>query len=188
MVKSCLEDAKMDGIEWDGTVYKCHCERCQQAFRDYVVANYPDPEELFGLPHLRNVRIPPNENRNDPLYQALLRFRKETMREWLHDFNRWTKSINPDAAHVTYFIEEWPERPLDDIDILIDENHNVPYVEDGVLTISAKQPAPENGDAGRRVHAEFVEHFEELRDDVLEDSGHDAACDDDDRHHTQYDP
>jgi len=149
VVRKCLEEGKMDGIEWDGNVYKCHCERCQQAFREYLFANHPDPEDLFGLPHLRHARIPPTENRNDPFFQALLRFREHTMREWLGHFNRLVKSINPEAAHVTYFISEWPDRPLDDIDILIDENHNVPYVQDDVLT--CKLRGYKIGDARDRV-------------------------------------
>ena len=149
VVRKCLEVAKMDGVEWDGTRYKCHCERCQRDFNEWVQQHYPEPEELFGLPHLRHAHIPPNENRNDPMYQAVIRFRDATWREWLRHFNVLTKSIDPQAAHVTYFMGEWPDRPLDDIDILIDENHNVPYIQDGMLT--TKLRGYKVGDARERV-------------------------------------
>ncbi len=136
VVRRCLTEARMDGIEWDGTVYKCHCALCQQRFREYLTGKYAaaDPVELFGLPHFRHVRIPTTESRRDPLYLELLDFRRDFMLGRLRAFNALIKSLNPEAAQVTYCVDPAPDAPLDGIDIIVDENHNFPFVADGVLT------------------------------------------------------
>jgi len=136
VVQRCLTEAKMDGIEWDGTLYKCHCELCQKRFREHLQAKYADADvaELFGIPHFRHVRIPTIENGRDPLYHELLAFRREFMTQRLREYNDLIKSINPQAAHVTYDMYGAPPEPQDAIDILVDENHNAAFVQDGVLT------------------------------------------------------
>ena len=136
VVTRCLTDAKMDGIEWDGTLYKCHCTRCQHAFREYLQAKYAgdDVAALFGIPHFRNVRIPTTEDRRDPLFQELLQFRSGFMQRRLREYNDLIKSINPQAAQVTYDMHAAPAGPVQDIDILVDENHDFSFVRDGVLT------------------------------------------------------
>lgn len=133
-VKKCLTEAKMDGIEWDGTVYKCYCSICQERFREYVCAKYPDARDVFGLPHLRHVRMPPTENGRDPLYQELMNFREDFLLQNLRRWNHFIKSINPEAAQVTYYGEASPAAPPDCIDIIVDENHNFPFVLDKTLT------------------------------------------------------
>ena len=136
VVRRCVTEAKMDGVEWDGTVYMCHCDKCQAAFREYLERKYADvdPRELFGLPHFRNVRIPATEVGQDPLYQELVEFRREFMFERLADFNGLIKSLNPEAAHVTYGLAPPPVTPFDDIDLVVYEHHDFPFVADGVLT------------------------------------------------------
>ncbi|MBM4086498.1 MAG: hypothetical protein FJ272_17080, partial [Planctomycetes bacterium] len=125
VVRKCLTEAKMDGIEWDGTVYKCHCDLCQQRFREYVTAKHPDPRDLFGLPHLRHVRMPNMEYGRDPLYQELMDFREEYLLQNLREWNHFIKSLNPEAAHVTYYGEASPAALPDCIDLIVDENHNI---------------------------------------------------------------
>ena len=136
VVTRCLAEAKMDGIEWDGTVYKCHCELCQQRFRDYLEAKYEgiDVLPLFGIPHFHHVRIPSTEGRRDPLLQELLAFRRDFMRQKLREWNQLIKSINPEAAQVTYLVDPAPAEPPDAIDIIVDENHDSPFVDGEVLT------------------------------------------------------
>ncbi len=136
VVKRCLTDAKMDGVEWDGTVYKCHCELCQQRFREYLERKYAgqDALALFGIPHFRHVRIPTTESRRDPLFQELLAFRRDFMNQRLRDYNDLIKSINPEAAQVTYVTDPAPAAPPDAVDIIVDENHDFCFVQDGVLT------------------------------------------------------
>jgi len=136
VVQRCLTEANMDGIEWDGTVYKCHCELCQQRFREFLEREYADADvlELFGIPHFRNVRIPTTTSLIDPLYQALLEFRREFTAKRLREYNDLIKSINPKAAQVTYIFRAAPAEPEDGIDILLDENHDVPFVLDDELT------------------------------------------------------
>lgn len=137
VVRRCIGDVGMDGVEWDGTVYKCHCELCHQAFRDYLAETYDSPqaEELFGLPHFRHVRIPTTESRRDPLFLALLDYRRDFMVQRLAGFNDLIKSINPEAAQVTYDMDAGPWGPTPDIDLLVDENHDHSFVDDaGVLT------------------------------------------------------
>jgi len=136
VVQQCLTEAKMDGIEWDGTTYRCYCELCQRRFREYLEAKYADNNVLglFGIPHFRNVRIPTHDNRRDPLFQELLEFRQDFMTQRLREYNDLIKSINPEAAQVTYDLHPAPREPIESVDILVDENHNFPFLQDGVLT------------------------------------------------------
>lgn len=133
-VKKCLTEARMDGIEWDGTTYKCFCSVCQKRFRDYATARHPDARDLFGLPHLRHVRMPSTEYSRDPLYQELMDFREDFLLQNLREWNHFIKSLNPEAAQVTYYGEASPRCKPDCVDIIVDENHNVSFVKDGVLT------------------------------------------------------
>ena len=136
VVRRCLTEARMDGIEWDGNVYRCHCDLCQQRFREYLQEKYDgvDVLPLFGLPHFRNVRIPSAENRRDPLYQEALQFRRDFLDRRLSEFNDLIKSIDPEAAQVTYALDPAPKEPLSAVDLIVDENHDHSFVQDGVLT------------------------------------------------------
>ncbi|MDD4190624.1 MAG: hypothetical protein PHI28_04800 [Mangrovibacterium sp.] len=133
VIKKALTEANMDGIEWDGTRYICFCEECQKAFREYLKSNYDNPEEVFGLPSFDYVRIPPNENPKDPLYQELKKFRYQVMHKSLRDFYLYAKEVNPEAAVVMY--PDWPAPELTpfDLDIIVDESHEAPYIEGGKI-------------------------------------------------------
>ena len=140
VVRTCLTEAKMDGIEWDGTVYKCHCDTCQRGFRGYLERKYAgdDVAALFGIPHFRHVRIPATESGRDPLYQELIEFRREFMKRRLREYNALIKGINPDEAQVTYDMYAAPAEPVDCIDIMVDENHDFAFVQDGQLTTKSR--------------------------------------------------
>jgi len=149
-IKKALTEAKMDGIEWDGTVYNCHCETCQQAFREYLKERYPSPERDFGLPFFDYVRLPAVASSRDPLYQEAQKFRHITLRDKLREFYLYVKDINPDAAVVMY--PGWPApepRPYD-LDIIVDENHDLPHIHEGKLT-TRLEPCKRGNAAGRLV-------------------------------------
>ncbi|MDH7568143.1 MAG: hypothetical protein QHJ73_00985 [Armatimonadota bacterium] len=152
VVRRCLTHAGMDGIEWDGTVSRCHCERCQDAFRRYLEAKHAQTDllETFGLPHFRHVRISTTENRRDPLFQETIAFRRDFFRQRLREYNALIKRINPEAAQVTYAADSLaPDRPDDATDILVDENHDAPFVHQGVLT--TKMRGLKHGNANGRM-------------------------------------
>ena len=136
VVRRCVAEAKMDGVEWDGTVYKCHCELCQAAFREYLERKFDgsDIMDRFGIPHFRHVRIPSTSVRHDPLFQELIEFRRDFMDRRLREYNELIKSINPEAVQATYAGDPAPRGPMDSIDIVVYEHHDFPHVRDGVLT------------------------------------------------------
>lgn len=133
VIKRALTEANMDGIEWDGTRFICHCEVCQEAFRSYLKKNYDKPEDVFGLPTFEHVKIPPNENPKDPLCQELKKFRYQVLHNSIRDFYLYAKEVKSDAAVVMY--PDWPapEPTPYDLDIIIDESHVSPYVENGKI-------------------------------------------------------
>jgi hypothetical protein len=125
--------AEMDGIEWDGTRYECHCETCQSAFREYLKAENRDPLDTFGLPSFEHVRIPPVENPRDPLYQELLKFRHKVLRERLREYYLWVKQLKSNAAVIMYPSWPAPESGPPHLDIIVDESHNSPHIDGKAL-------------------------------------------------------
>lgn len=150
VIKKALTEANMDGIEWDGTRYLCHCETCQEAFRKYLKTSYNSPEEIFGLPTFDHVRIPPIENPEDPLYQELLKFRFKVLHDSLRDYYLYTKTVNPEAAVAMY--PSWPApKPTPyDLDIIVDESESSPYIKDRKI-ISRIDECKRGNVAGRMV-------------------------------------
>lgn len=137
VIDACLGEAAMDGVEYDGTSYECHCDRCQAAFRHYLAAHNPDPQERFGLPHFHHVRIPPVWSSKDPIWQEWIRFRMDLMGRRLRELRDYVHAKKPGAALVTY--EDGPmlwrkdrTRLLPDaggyLDLAIAESHDMPQV------------------------------------------------------------
>lgn len=140
-VRKALVEAKLDGIEWDGGTYDCHCERCQQRFREYLNQKYAqvprrEIEERFGIGYLDFVRIPPASNPRDPLYRELVAFRNVTKDERLLRLHEYVKELNPEAIVATYLSDSSMERP-DGYrpDLIILENWDLPHVhgDEGVV-------------------------------------------------------
>ncbi len=147
VVDRCLIDADMDGVEYDGTSYDCHCEACRQRFRRFLAEHHPQPIERFGIPHFRHVRIPPTANAKDPLYQEWIRFRMDLMGQRLRELRAYVHQKKPGAALVTY--EDCPAlwrkdrtRLLPDagdyLDLAIAESHDMPQLLDGELVTKVR--------------------------------------------------
>ena len=70
VIYKALVEAKLDGMHWDGGTYDCHCERCQQRFREYLRDKYGQASgrdrRAFRnrLPRFRP--YPPASNPRDP--------------------------------------------------------------------------------------------------------------------------
>jgi len=140
VMERCLNGAGMDGVEFDGTSYDCHCEKCQAAFRRYLAEHNLQPLERFGIPHFRHARIPPRFDAKDPLCQEAARFRIQLMGDRLREMRVFVHRTKPGAALVTYShspagVRLGRTRGLPDdgsyIDLGIDENHDMPQVVDG---------------------------------------------------------
>jgi len=142
VMKRCLLEADMDGVEFDGTSYECHCDGCQMAFSRYLTEHNPNPRERFGLPHFKHVRIPTQWNSKDPVWQEWIRFRMDLMGRRLRQLREFTHRLKPGAALVTY--EDCPAlwrknrtRSLPDngdyLDLAVAESHDMPQVLDGQL-------------------------------------------------------
>lgn len=137
VVDCCLIEADMDGVEYDGTAYDCHCDACQAAFRRYLAEHNPHPRERFGLPHFRHVRIPTVAARKDPIWQEWIRFRIDVMGRRLREMREYVHRCKPSAALVTY--EDCPAlwrkdrtRLMPDVgdylDLVVAESHDMPQV------------------------------------------------------------
>ncbi len=144
-----LTEIGLDGVEWDGTVCNCHCDRCRAAFRDYLREHYSGRErELFGLPHFDHALTPPQIAGNDPMYQAWLRFRVQTMGDRLRELYAHAKSVKDDAIFATYpHTPQFSKRDRDStmpavadyMDLATSETHEMPRVEeDGRLIGSVR--------------------------------------------------
>ena len=140
VIEHGLGEVGLDGVEWDGTVYNCHCDRCVAAFRDWLRAHYAGREyELFGLPHFDHALPPPHIAGADPMYQAWLEFRCSVMHDTLRELYAHAKSVKEDAILATY-----PHSPQlsradrdrimpwvgDYMDLATTECHEMPRVED----------------------------------------------------------
>jgi hypothetical protein len=143
----CLIDANMDGVEFDGTSYECHCGPCTTAFRRYLSERHPQPLERFGIPHFRHVRIPPGADRKDPLWQEWTRFRTDVMGRRLREMRAYVHAKKPGAALVTY--EDGPmlwrkdrTRLLPDqgdyLDLSVAESHDMPQMLGGELVTKVR--------------------------------------------------
>ncbi|MGD9495662.1 MAG: hypothetical protein AB7Y46_05065 [Armatimonadota bacterium] len=144
-----LSEIGLDGVEWDGTEYLCHCPRCVAAFREFLRESYGGRErELFGLPHFDHALPPPYIAGADPMYQAWLAFRTQTMHRRLRELYAHTKSVREDAIFATYPHAPQLCRPDRDrimpwvgdyLDLATAETHEMPRVEaDGRLVCCAR--------------------------------------------------
>ncbi|MEN6607751.1 MAG: alpha-amylase family protein [Bryobacteraceae bacterium] len=154
----CLLEADMDGVEFDGTSYDCHCEKCQAAFRQYLTEHNPQPLERFGIPHFRHARIPLSFDKRDPLWQEWIRFRIDLMGRRLREMRAYVHQKKTGAALVTYGDGPmgWRSdrtRLLPDqgdyLDLAVAESHDMPQMLDGELV--TKVPYLKDGTSLGRV-------------------------------------
>lgn len=144
-----LTEIGLDGVEWDGTQYNCHCERCIAAFREFLNEKYAGrAHELFGLRNFDHALAPPHIAGNDPMYQAWLHFRVSVMHGRLRELYAHAKSVREDAIFATYPHTPQFSRPdrdrtmppvADYMDLATSETHEMPRVEeDGRLIGSVR--------------------------------------------------
>jgi hypothetical protein len=147
VMERCLLEADMDGVEFDGTSYNCHCPQCQEAFRAYLAAHNPNPRERFGIPHFRHALVPVRFDPKDPLWQEWVRFRIGLMGWRLREMREYVHQKKPGAALVTYvdLPALWSRsrtRDLPDagdyLDLGIAESHDMPQILDGELVTKVR--------------------------------------------------
>ena len=116
VLRQAIEVAKVDGIQYDGFSYECHCEICQGKFRQYLKEKYPTADASlarFGLRTLEHVRIPPDNIHSkiwDPMYQELQRFRRHASADALRKLYEFIKGLNPEVAIANN--EGWPRQKM----------------------------------------------------------------------------
>ena len=99
-----MEEIGLDGFHFDNSYARdCHCERCQNAFRDYLAATVPAPRAICGLADFRHVRIPPKgaqtalgQERHDPLLLWRQKFRHAQIARFHKEIFDYVKSFGAD--------------------------------------------------------------------------------------------
>ena len=149
MCTIALTEGEFDGIMFDN-VYDipCYCERCQKAFRKYLMT-IPDSEERFGMEYLGDALLPRyprtafhHMETKDPILQAWALWRCETMNNVMMEFRKHIKSVKADAVVTgnpspyrsrSRFIDRAQNMAelCDAFDVIIMQNDNFPEVKDG---------------------------------------------------------
>ncbi len=133
-----------DGVMFDNVGnYPCYCERCQKAFRDFVKKNYDFP---FLDPDF--IRLPPvpkiDTELQDPLQQAALAFRQETLNNQYKLFRKYIKDRNPDfilSGNYPLVSQQFARHRLGadvvelvkNFDIMVSQTANLVKVENGCV-------------------------------------------------------
>lgn len=102
VIRVGLEEIGLDGLHFDNDYCEpCYCPRCEQAFRAWLTAHCPDPRDRFGLDSFDHVRQPPTlvsvGQIIDPLVQAWVRFRCESLGEYHGDITSYARSLRHDV-------------------------------------------------------------------------------------------
>ena len=97
-----LEEIGLDGLHFDNDYCEpCYCPRCEQAFRAWLTAHCRNPRDRFGVDSFDNVRQPPTLTSAgrilDPLVQAWVRFRCESLGEYHRDITSYARSLRGDV-------------------------------------------------------------------------------------------
>lgn len=145
-----LTEGGFDGIMFDNAFsYPCYCDRCEESFSRYLGA-LPDKEERFGFQDVSGVRLPrPSEDTlggeiRDPVVQAWIRWRTETLTGVYRRLRDHIKSVRADAVvsanaqPFRRFSAPW-ELSVDMVelagilDLVLGQSANYPGVADGLM-------------------------------------------------------
>ena len=81
VIRYGIEEIGLDGFHFDNSYARdCYCSRCQQAFREWLTKNIPNPRESCGLADFRHVRIPPmlkSDYSGDEMHDVLMIWRQK---------------------------------------------------------------------------------------------------------------
>jgi len=124
------------GVFFDGpAMFGCHCDYCQQQFREYLQTHYPQQirQKILAGTDISAVTIPTNRD-NLALYTAWKKFRCWSLAQFLHDMRSWGRSLCPDflltnnyclwtgtPVEIAANIGENGELYAQEVDILFDE-------------------------------------------------------------------
>jgi len=102
VIRVGLEEIGLDGLHFDNDYCEpCYCPRCEQLFRGWLTVRYPDLRERFGLDSFDHVRQPPTQTSVgriiDPLAQAWVRFRCESLGDYHRDITSYARGLRPDV-------------------------------------------------------------------------------------------
>lgn len=135
-----LEEVGLDGFHFDNNYCEpCYCPRCERAFRTWMARCRPD---------LHDAKLPPTEKAparvTDPIAQAWVRWRCESLAEYQGDLAAHARRIKPDVIllgnpayprdpNSAYARSVWAPLLGRQLDLMFAENGNFPGVEDDVL-------------------------------------------------------
>ena len=115
ILKIGVQDLHADQIVFDNIMLQpepdsCRCQRCIDAFHNYLRLKYPTKDAVlrrFGLPYVDWIRVNEWDNPaqpdslavlNDPVLQEWVRFRCESLANYADDLSDYVKSLNPNVA------------------------------------------------------------------------------------------
>jgi hypothetical protein len=149
VIRVGLEEVGLDGIHFDNCYAQpCYCDTCEEAFRAWLTAHYPSPSKRFGLASFAHVRQPPERRSpssiNDPLIQAWVRFRCESLADYLAELREYARSVRPDvimsgnpayprSLHAAHDLSVWAPLIGKHLDLLFAENGQSPGMDSDAL-------------------------------------------------------
>ncbi len=150
VIRVGLEETGLDGFNFDNCMSSpCYCPHCEKKFREWMVRQYPEPRDLFGLGTLAGVRLPPTPTGTaqvtEPLTRAWLRWRCESLEDFVADITGYARSLRPETilmANPGYptgpncvMRSVWPPKVGRHLNMMITENSASPeMLEDKIIS------------------------------------------------------
>ncbi|MEN6558246.1 MAG: beta-galactosidase [Thermoguttaceae bacterium] len=97
-----LEEVGLDGLHFDNDYFQpCYCKRCEAAFQKWMAARYPGQCKRFGVESFDKIaqprKLPRGRRITDPLTQAWVLFRCESLGEVNREIAEYARSVRPDV-------------------------------------------------------------------------------------------
>jgi hypothetical protein len=144
-----LEEVGLDGLHFDNDYAQpCYCPRCQDGFRAWLTQHFPAPQQRFGRASFADVRLPstqPAPGRiDDPLVQAWVRFRCESLAGYHAELCDYARQIRPNVILLAnpayprgpnspYLRSVWPVHVGRHLNLMFAENGNFSGLEGAAL-------------------------------------------------------